>query len=84
MNDKQGSTHHATEHSGYPEKWYDAKPESLTEPTYWPIVLAAGTTLLAWGIVTSYLLSILGGGMSVVAVVNWIGDIRREQFENEE
>ena len=55
------------------------KPETLPESTYWPAVLAAGVTLLAWGVVTSLLLSLLGLGMSVVAVVNWIGDIRHEQ-----
>lgn len=55
------------------------KPEVLAEPTYWPLVLAAGITLLAWGVVTSYVLSLLGGGMTTVAVIKWIGDIRREQ-----
>jgi len=55
------------------------KPEVLAEPTYWPLVLAAGITLLAWGVVTSYVLSVLGGGMTTVAVIKWIADIRREQ-----
>lgn len=54
-------------------------PETLPEPTYWPAVLAVGVTLLAWGVVTSLLLSMLGAGMSVVAVIKWIGDIRHEQ-----
>jgi hypothetical protein len=65
--------------ASYPEKWYDPEPATLAEPTYWPIILAVGITLLAWGVVTSYLLSILGFGMAVVAIVNWIGDLRREQ-----
>lgn len=55
------------------------KPESLPEPTYWPAILAVGVTLLAWGVVTSVLLSLLGLGISIVAVVKWIGDIRHEQ-----
>lgn len=55
------------------------KPETLPEPTYWPAVFAIGVTLLAWGVVTSLLLSLLGLGISIVAVVNWIGDIRHEQ-----
>ena len=54
-------------------------PEKLAEPTYWPMVLSVGITVLAWGAVTSYLLSLLGLGMSIVAIINWIGDIRREQ-----
>ncbi len=55
------------------------KPETLPEPTYWPAVLAIGVTLLAWGVVTSTLLSLLGLGISIVAVIKWIGDIRHEQ-----
>jgi hypothetical protein len=55
------------------------KPETLPEPTYWPAVLAVGVTLLAWGVVTSTLLSLLGLGISIVAVIKWIGDIRHEQ-----
>ena len=55
------------------------KPETIPAPTYWPAMFALGITLLAWGVVTSYLLSILGLGICVVAVVNWIGDIRHEQ-----
>lgn len=70
--------------ANYPDKWYDAKPATLAEPTYWPIIMAAGITLLAWGVVTSYLLSILGLGMTVVAIVNWIRDLRREQMNESE
>lgn len=63
----------------YPQQWNTPQPEKLAEPTYWPMVLSVGITVLAWGAVTSYLLSLLGLGMSIVAIINWIGDIRREQ-----
>ena len=55
------------------------KPDVLPKPTYWPAILALGVTLLAWGVVTSALLSLLGLGISIVAVIRWIGDIRHEQ-----
>ena len=58
---------------------YRPKPEVLPKPTFWPLILAAGITLSAWGIVTSYPILILGLGMTIVAVANWIGDIRHEQ-----
>ena len=72
MNQKPPSDH-------YPERWYQPKPETLAEPTYWPVILAAGITLLAWGVVTSYPMSLLGLGLTITAVVNWIRDIRHEQ-----
>jgi hypothetical protein len=67
------------EAAGVPTEWQPPKPETLAEPTYWPIILASGITFLAWGALTSYLLSILGLVLTVVAVINWIGDIRDEQ-----
>jgi hypothetical protein len=67
------------EAAGVPTKWQPPKPEMPAEPTYWPIILASGITFLAWGALTSYLLSILGFVLTVVAVINWIGDIRHEQ-----
>jgi len=63
----------------YPEQWFPPQPKEMTRPTYWPLVLSVGITLLAWGAVTSYPLSLLGLAMSALAVLNWIGDIRREQ-----
>jgi hypothetical protein len=63
----------------YPTQWYEPKPDVLAEPTYWPLILAAGITLTAWGAVTSVFLSLLGLVMTVASLVNWIGDIRREQ-----
>ena len=68
----------------YPERWHKPKPETVAEPTYWPVILAAGITLLAWGVVTSYPMSVLGLGMTIVAVVNWIRDIRHEQESEDE
>jgi hypothetical protein len=63
----------------YPERWYPPQPEVIARPTYWPLVLSVGITLLAWGAVTSYPLSLLGLAMGAVALINWIGDIRRGQ-----
>lgn len=82
MNQGDEQTNSETGNEKYPAQWYKPKPEFLAEPTYWPLVLAVGITLTAWGAVTSIFLSILGLGMTAVSLVNWIGDIRREQ-ENE-
>jgi len=67
-----------------PESDHAPKPELLAKPTYWPLVISVGITVLAWGAVTSYPILLLGLIMTGVAVVNWIGDIRREQRDETE
>src|SRR3954453_2793930 len=40
--------------------WGWAKPEHIPAVTYWPAALALGITLLFWGLITSFLLAIIG------------------------
>jgi hypothetical protein len=61
----------------------DLKPARIPEPTFWPSILALGTVLFLWGILTSVLVSILGGIVFAIAMVEWIGDLRREQERKE-
>jgi hypothetical protein len=79
MNETGNNPNESALDNGQQAGRYAPRPEVLPEPTYWPVILAAGITFTAWGVVTSFLLSILGLGMSAVALVNWIGDIRHEQ-----
>ncbi len=59
--------------------WLPPMPdEALPEPTYWPITLAFGLMLLLWGIVTSYIISIVGFVITVIALRGWIHDIRKD------
>lgn len=60
------------------ENWSSPQPATLPAPTYWPAVLALGTTMLLWGIVTSWIISAVGLGLAALALAGWIGDIRRE------
>ena len=62
--------------------WH-AVTEPLPDPTYWPAVLALGVVFLAWGLITGYLLSIVGLLLGILAVAGWIGDLRHEQREHE-
>jgi hypothetical protein len=48
----------------------------LPRPTVWPAVLASGVTLLAWGLITNYAVSLAGFVLFVVAAVGWGNQIR--------
>jgi hypothetical protein len=47
----------------------------LPKPTAWPIVLAFGFTLLVAGVLTHYVISILGGILLVTACVGWFREV---------
>jgi hypothetical protein len=61
--------------------WHRPLPEALPEPTVWPAVLAFGTCLLAWGVVTSWIISGLGLIAFAVGAGGWISRMRHEQSE---
>jgi hypothetical protein len=59
--------------------WTVPRPETLPAPTYWPVVLALGTTMILWGLVSSWMLSGVGLLLFALALSGWIGDIRYEE-----
>lgn len=62
-----------------PPDWHAPLPEKIPEPTVWPLVLALGTTLLAWGVVTAWTLSLVGLLLFAVAAGGWIAELRHDQ-----
>jgi hypothetical protein len=56
--------------------WQPVEREPLPRPTYWPAALAFGITLLCWGILTSWIISIAGGIILAIALAGWIGELR--------
>lgn len=58
--------------------WHTPQPATMPAPTYWPVVMALGTVMLLWGIVTAWAISAVGLGLIALALAGWIGDIRRE------
>ena len=56
--------------------WQRLDDTSLPQPTYWPAVLALGITFLAWGLVTSLVISGVGLVLFALALAGWIGDLR--------
>ena len=63
------------------DEWSSPKPEVLAEPTWWPAALAFGSTLLAWGLVTSFIIALIGLAVFAVSLAGWIRDIRHEQTD---
>ena len=59
--------------------WHLPLPEKIPEPTIWPLVLAFGATLLAWGVVTSWIISVVGLLLFVVGTCGWVSDMRHDQ-----
>jgi hypothetical protein len=59
--------------------WHPPLPERLPEPTVWPAVLAFGACLAAWGVVTSWVISVVGLVLFWAGVTGWIARMRHER-----
>lgn len=55
--------------------WKRPLPEQVARPTYWPAALALGMTLALLGPVTLMAVTVVGAGISAVALAGWIGEI---------
>jgi hypothetical protein len=64
---------------------HDAPPVGeevhLPGPSLLPLLTAAGITIALVGVTTTWLLSIAGGILTVVCIVRWIRDTRRDVAE---
>lgn len=65
-----------TQHSPDHPDWEPLPAAHLPRPTYWPIVLAVGVMFLAWGIVTTIVISIIGVVLLALGLGGWIGELR--------
>jgi hypothetical protein len=65
----------SNERSGHDESQTMAEPSGMEmpRPTIWPMVLALGLMLLAAGLLTNLVFSVLGAILSVVGLGGWIG-----------
>lgn len=58
----------------------DENPEvHLPAPSFWPIVLAFGMTLMAVGVVSTIIVSIVGVIILLVAIAGWTLENRAEK-----
>ena len=51
--------------------------EDTIERSMWPMVLSGGVTLIAFGMVTSYVFSVVGVVVLAVGLFGWMGELRR-------
>jgi hypothetical protein len=61
-----------------PPGWSQARPEHIPRPTYWPAVLAFGLTFALWGLLTTWIISVVGIAVVAIGLLGWIGDLRHE------
>ena len=55
-----------------------AEPQKLPHPTVWPATLSLGVTLMAFGVVTSGIMSITGTILFLFGVAGWVEDLRND------
>ena len=59
--------------------WEPPPQMRLPRPTYFPSGLAMGTTFIFWGLITSWVIFLVGIGLFVAALAGWITEIRHER-----
>ena len=57
------------------------EPIHLPDPSYLPVIVAAGTTILLVGVVLNWILVAIGTAITVVATVRWVRQVRAEMAE---
>lgn len=60
------------------EGWSQPHGMHIPEPTYMPVVMAIGIICMLWGIVTTYLITLVGVALFVISIWGWIGELRHE------
>lgn len=61
--------------------WQPLPHRRLSRPTFHPAGLAMGTTLIFWGLITSWVVFACGVGLFIATLVGWITEIRHERNE---
>jgi hypothetical protein len=57
------------------------EPVHLPGPSYLPVIVAFGVTLIVSGVVVLWVLSVIGVLITLFAVIRWIRETREEMSE---
>lgn len=60
------------------EDWTSPRPDRVPRDTYAPAATALGITFVFWGVVTTPIISAVGGVLFGVSLAAWIGEARHE------
>ena len=58
------------------KEMYPADPQEIPEPTFWPFILAFGVMFLFWGIIGSFIMSLVGVLIMIVSIAGWVSELR--------
>ena len=53
--------------------------ERLPRPNFFPAGVAMGTTFIFWGLITSWVILVVGIGLFAASLAGWIYEILRER-----
>jgi hypothetical protein len=59
--------------------WEPLSDDPLPHPTYFPAGLAMGTAFLFWGLITSWVVLVVGLVLFAASLAGWITEIRYER-----
>lgn len=62
-----------------PSGWTQLPLDHLPSPTFWPAGLGLGITFLCWGLITSWVVLVVGLIVFSGCLAGWIADIRHER-----
>jgi len=66
-----------TQHSNaVPPGWQVLPDVPLPHPTYFPAGLAMGVAFLFWGLITTWVVLLVGVALFIAALAGWITEIR--------
>jgi hypothetical protein len=61
------------------EEWVKPIPEKTPPPTFWPVSLAMSIIFILWGIISTWVISVVGLILFGISVRGWVMDLLNEQ-----
>ena len=61
-----------------PPGWRALPDEPLPHPTYFPAGLAMGVSFIFWGLITTWVVFVVGVVLFAASLAGWMTDIRHE------
>lgn len=66
-------------HTNVPPGWELLPHERLPRPNFFPAGVAMGTTFIFWGLITSWVILLVGVGLFGASLAGWIYEMLRER-----